>query len=121
MPEVKNFIYESVLKNEYKGLSVNFIPGATPELVIFKREAGKEAEEVSREAIDNLTEEQLHEFVQARGFKRIPPEEREQPPGPGNDDSEVEGVTLTAPEGDEFEYYGTEEEHQGHEEDHAEL
>jgi hypothetical protein len=39
--------------------------------------------QVSREVIDNLTVEQLHEFVQARGFKRAAPEEPEQPPSPG--------------------------------------
>jgi hypothetical protein len=30
--------------------------------------------QVSREVIENLNVEQLHEFVQARGFKRAAPE-----------------------------------------------
>lgn len=96
MPEVKHFIYESVLKEEYKGLSVQFIPGANPELVMYKRQAGGEAEEVSREALQDLTGDQLHELVQQRGFTRVPvvPEQQEQPPGPDDSAAEAEGVTF---------------------------
>lgn len=68
MPEVKQFIYNHVLENEYEGLSVKFIPGAMPELIMYSADD----KELSREAIKDMALPDLHKFVQSKGFKRTP-------------------------------------------------
>lgn len=68
MPEVKRFFFESVLAGEYgERLSVNFIPGAPPELVLY----GLNGDEISRESVGSLTFDQMHALVQEKGFKKV--------------------------------------------------
>eukprot|EP00879_Flechtneria_rotunda_P008522 GHRR01008929.1.p1 GENE.GHRR01008929.1~~GHRR01008929.1.p1 ORF type:complete len:247 (+),score=105.31 GHRR01008929.1:110-850(+) len=68
MPELKKFFHESVLKGEYGDkLTVKFIPGATPELVLYDASD----KEISREVVsDKLSYDQLHGWVQGKGFAK---------------------------------------------------
>ncbi|KAF8067338.1 hypothetical protein HT031_002386 [Scenedesmus sp. PABB004] len=107
MPEVKRFFFDSVLKREYGDrLTVNFIPGAPPELVLFDA-AGLE---LSRESVRGKSFDELHELVQERGFARLFVAEAAPPPPaydyPDEPYAEEDGAAL-----DESEPYGEAEEH----------
>eukprot|EP00878_Enallax_costatus_P003548 GHUV01003762.1.p2 GENE.GHUV01003762.1~~GHUV01003762.1.p2 ORF type:complete len:220 (+),score=69.01 GHUV01003762.1:165-824(+) len=68
MPELKRFFHDSVMKGEYGDrLSVKFIPGATPKLILF----GADGKELSREDVsDKLKFDELHSWVQGKGFSK---------------------------------------------------
>eukprot|EP00877_Chromochloris_zofingiensis_P007314 jgi/Chrzof1/2836/Cz12g00180.t1 len=65
--EVKKFLFDSILKKEYSGLAVTFIPGTTPVLILFDA-SGKEIERILLEKYDF---DQLHTLVQSKGFTRV--------------------------------------------------
>eukprot|EP00878_Enallax_costatus_P008277 GHUV01008653.1.p1 GENE.GHUV01008653.1~~GHUV01008653.1.p1 ORF type:complete len:114 (+),score=52.24 GHUV01008653.1:206-547(+) len=96
MPEVRRFFYESVLEGEYGDkLTVKFIPGATPELIMY----GPDDEELSREVVQNMSFDELHAFVQFKGFQKVKPlhqEEHQQEIAEGDKAAEADDADAAA-------------------------
>ena len=64
MKDVKTFVKEPGHADSYHGLTVNYIHGKTPDLVLFDANDT----EVERIALSLFSTEELHELVVSRGF-----------------------------------------------------
>lgn len=69
LPEVKHFLLHVVQPGEYERLTVNFISGRVPELVLY----GDDGAELERMFVDKLSGHELHTLVQSKGFARAKP------------------------------------------------
>lgn len=66
---MKKFLRGDIEKGAYKDVTVSFIPGRLPELILFD----EEDKEVERMFIDKLKYEELHTLIQSKGFQRKEP------------------------------------------------
>lgn len=99
MPEVRRFFYDAVLRGDYGNkLRVQFIPGAMPELVLF----GADKQEIAREDVSGLNFDQLHELVQAKGFKQLDPSDRVEQPALSSDEDPFGGPPVADFDDDYF-------------------
>lgn len=67
-PEAKRFVKEAGHADSYEGLKVNYIPGHTPELVLFDDD-GQETERID---ITKYKTTELHDLMGSKGFSRKP-------------------------------------------------
>jgi len=62
---VRKFVKEPGHADSYVGLKINYIPGATPELVCFEG-----AKEVERVELDKQSLAKMHVMMEDRGLER---------------------------------------------------
>jgi len=74
LPEVKRFFYDSVLKKEYPDVTVQFIPGKPPVLILLDDNDA----EVERMDVSGHDFNGLHQLLEEKGFKRAPTAEEEE-------------------------------------------
>ena len=67
MPEVKTFVKEPGHADSYSGLSVNFISGKVPELVLFD----DDDTEGERIGLSDYSTEGLHKLMRSKGFEKV--------------------------------------------------
>lgn len=66
MPEVKTFVKGEGHADSYSDISINYIPGHKPDLVLFDAEDV----EVERIPLSGYTTDGLHELMVSKGFAR---------------------------------------------------
>lgn len=90
LKEVKRFIKDPGHADIYENLSVNFIKGHNPDLVLFD-DSGAEVERIELNA---LTTEEIHALVLQKGFAVIPEDQRPPAPVPAEEPPPVQMPTL---------------------------
>jgi len=66
LPEVKKFLVEVVADGKYPGVTVDFVPGALPEVFMLDAQGN----EIDRMYIEHLGFAELNTLVRSRGFRR---------------------------------------------------
>lgn len=74
LPEVKRFFVNVVQKGDFPGVTVAYIPGRTPEGVLFDAEGT----EVERTNVSGMSFDELVAFVKSKGFKAREEEQQQQ-------------------------------------------
>ena len=79
---MKAFVKDKGHADTYDDLTINYIKGHNPDLVIFDDESGEETERIH---LNELSTEEIHTLVQNKGISRRLAETCENPDGCGDE------------------------------------